>query len=386
MGRPPLRCPARPRSRSPKQLALALLVLVAWGALRAAEAQAPPPPAVGVRAAEIRGVARSYEFIGRIGAINTVQLRARVEGFLDKILFTEGQEVKAGTLLYQIEKAPYQAQVDANKANVAQLEAQHVNADLTLQRAQILLHSPAGQQSTVDAALAAERALAAQIDNAKAQLQLAEVNLGYTDISAPVDGRIGRTAYTQGNLVNAASGVLATIVSQDPIYAIFPVAQRQLEDIRAERHQENGTTIKIEIRVKLANGKEYPHPGVWNFTDVQVNQQTDTLIMRATLPNPERQLVDGQFATVVVKERNEQPRLVVAQAAVQLDQAGSFVLIVDPDNKVEMRRVTTGPQDGTDVVVTEGLKEGEKVIVDGIQKVRPGQVVSATVLPAGKGS
>jgi membrane fusion protein (multidrug efflux system) len=108
--------------------------------------------------------------------------------------------------------------------------------------------------------------------------------------------------------------------------------------------------------------------------------------MRATLPNPERQLVDGQFATVVVKERNEQPRLVVAQAAVQLDQAGSFVLIVDPDNKVEMRRVTTGPQDGTDVVVTEGLKEGEKVIVDGIQKVRPGQVVSATVLPAGKGS
>src|SRR4029077_12762120 len=213
-----------------------------------------------------------------------------------------------------------------------QLEAQHVNADLTLQRAQILLHSPAGQQSTVDAALAAERALAAQIDSAKAQLQTAEINLGYTDIRAPIDGRIGRTAYTRGNLVNAASGVLATIVSQDPIYAIFPVAQRQLEDIRAERHQENGTTIKIEILVKLSNGKEYPHRGVWNFTDVQVNQQTDTLIMRATLPNPERQLVDGEFATVVVKERNEQPRLVVPQAALQLDQAGSFVLVVNSDN------------------------------------------------------
>src|SRR4029077_15834463 len=301
MGRPPLRCPARPLSRSSKELLLALLALVAWGAPRAAEAQAqaPPPPAVGVRAAEIRGVAPSYEFIGRIGAINTVQLRARVEGFLDKILFTEGQEVKAGDLLYQIEKGPYQAQVDANKANVAQLEAQHVNADLTLQRAQILLHSPAGQQSTVDAALAAERALAAQIDSAKAQLQTAQINLGYTDIRAPVDGRIGRTAYTKGNLVNAASGVLATIVSQDPIYAIFPVAQRQLEEIRADRHQENGSMIKIEILVKLANGKEYPHRGVWNFTDVQVNQQTDTLVMRATLPNPERQLVDGEFATVV---------------------------------------------------------------------------------------
>ncbi len=386
MGKPPLRFAARPACGRPLRIALALAALACCGALRAAEAQAPPPPAVGVRATEIRGVARAYEFIGRIGAINIVQLRARVEGFLDKILFTEGQEVKAGDLLYQIEQAPYQAVVDADKANVAQLEAQHVNADLTLQRAQILLHSPAGQQSTVDAALAAERALAAQIDGAKAQLQQAEINLGYTQIRAPIDGRIGRTTYTKGNLVNPASGVLATIVSQDPIYAIFPVSQRDLEDIRAERHQEGGPTIKIEILVRLANGKLYPHPGVWNFTDVQVNQQTDTLIMRATLPNPERQLVDGEFCTVVVKERNEQPRLVIPQAAVQLDQAGSFVLIVNPDNKVEERRVTTGPQDGTDVVVTDGLKPGERVIVDGIQKVRVGQAVSATVLPAGKGS
>jgi len=386
MDRAPLRCPARPRWRPSKQLFLALLALAVWGAPGAADAQTPPPPAVGVRPAEIRGVARSYEFIGRIGAINTVQLRARVEGFLDKIPFTEGQEVKAGDLLYQIEQAPYQAQVDANKANVAQLEAQHVNADLTLQRAQILLHSPAGQQSTVDAALAAERALAAQIDAAKAQLQTAEINLGYTDIRAPVDGRIGRTAYTKGNLVNAASGVLATIVSQDPIYAIFPVSQRQLEEIRADRHQENGSTIKIEILVRLITGKIYPHPGVWNFTDVQVNQQTDTLTMRATLPNPDRQLVDGEFATVIVKERKEQPHIVVPQAALQLDQAGTFVLIVDPDNKVELRRITPGPVDGSDIVITDGLKEGEKVIVDGIQKVRPGQVVSATVLPAGKGA
>ena len=310
MGKPPLRFAARPACGRPLRIALALAALACCGALRAAEAQAPPPPAVGVRAAEIRGVARAYEFIGRIGAINIVQLRARVEGFLDKILFTEGQEVKAGDLLYQIEQAPYQAVVDADKANVAQLEAQHVNADLTLQRAQILLHSPAGQQSTVDAALAAERALAAQIDGAKAQLQQAEINLGYTQIRAPIDGRIGRTAYTKGNLVNPASGVLATIVSQDPIYAIFPVSQRDLEDIRAERHQEGGPTIKIEILVRLANGKEYPHPGVWNFTDVQVNQQTDTLIMRATLPNPERQLVDGEFGTVVVEgaQRAAAPR------------------------------------------------------------------------------
>ena len=125
-----------------------------------------------------------------------------------------------------------------------------------------------------------------------------QVNLGYTDIIAPIDGRIGRTAYTQGNLVNPGSGVLATIVSQDPIYVLFPVSVRQLQEIREARQQEDGSLIKIEIPVRLSTGKEYPHPGVWNFTDPQVDQQTDTVIMRATLPNPERQLVDGEFVTV----------------------------------------------------------------------------------------
>ncbi len=381
----PLHSPARTRLRRPTRLALVLVTLVGWGALFAAEAQAPPP-AVGVRAAEIRGVARAYEFIGRIGAINTVQLRARVEGFLDKILFKEGQEVKEGELLYQIEQAPYQAQVDQAKAKLASDQAQVVNAELQYRRSAELAQHQNAPQSQADKDKATMDSAQAAVMQDQAALELTEVNLSYTQIHAPIDGRIGRTAYTQGNLVNPASGVLATIVSQDPIYAIFPVSQRQLEDIRAERHQENGSLIKIEILVRLANGKEYPHPGVWNFTDVQVNQQTDTLIMRATLPNPERQLIDGEFVTVVVKERKEQPRLVVAQAAVQLDQAGSYVLVVGTDNKVEMRRITTGAQDGTDVVVTEGLKAGEQVIVDGIQKVRVGQSVAASVLPAGKGS
>ncbi|MGC2414734.1 MAG: efflux RND transporter periplasmic adaptor subunit [Stellaceae bacterium] len=385
MAKVPQCSPVRALSRWPIRLALIVAALVGSGALGAAEAQAPPP-AVGVRAAEIRGVARSYEFIGRIAAISTVQLRARVEGFLDKILFTEGKEVKEGDLLYQIEKAPYQAQVDQAKAKLLSDQAQVVNAELQYRRSFELAQHQNTPQSQADKDKATMDSARAAVMQDEAALTLAEVNLGYTDIRAPIDGRIGRTAYTTGNLVNAASGVLATIVSQDPIYAVFPVAQRQLEDIRAERHQENGSMIKIEILVKLANGKEYPHRGVWNFTDVQVNQQTDTLIMRATLPNPERQLVDGEFATVMVKERKEQPRLVVPQAALQLDQAGSFVLVVNPDNNVEMRRVTPGPQDGADIVITAGLKQGEQVIVDGIQKVRVGQTVTVTVLPSGKGA
>src|SRR6266576_1803690 len=285
-------------------------------------AAAPPAnPAVGVRLAAMKGVSQSFEFVGHIKATDKVDVRARIEGFLEKIAFREGQDLKAGDLLYQIEKVQSQAQVDQD----------------------------------------------------------------YTDIRAPIAGRIGRTVYTLGNLVNPASGVLATIVSQDPIYVLFPVSVRDLEIIREARRSEEGGLAKIEIRVRLSNGKDYPQRGVWNLTDPQVDQQTDTLIMRATIPNPERQLIDGQFVTAVIRERREEPRLVVPQAAVQIDQSGRYVLVVDDQNKVEQRRIETGPNQGTDVVVTSGVKDGEKVIVDGIQKVRPGQAVQVTELPTAGG-
>jgi membrane fusion protein, multidrug efflux system len=160
---------------------------------------------------------------------------------------------------------------------------------------------------------------------------------------------------------------------------LFPVSQRQLEDIRESRRQQDGTLTKIEIRVTRSNGEPYPLPGVWNFTDPQVDQQTDTLIMRATLPNPDRSLVDGQFVSVDLRERKEQPRLVVPQAALQVDQAGYYVLIVNGDSKVEQRRVTVGSSQGLDTVIQSGLKLGEQVIVEGVQKVRPGQKVKATL-------
>jgi membrane fusion protein (multidrug efflux system) len=214
----------------------------------------------------------------------------------------------------------------------------------------------------------------------RAALTQAEVNLGYTDIRSPIDGRIGRHAYTRGNLVNPASGVLATIVSQDPMYVLFPVSVRDLGLIREARHTEGGGFAKIEIHVRLADGTEYPQRGVWNLTDPQADQQTDTVIMRATIPNPDRRLLDGQFVTAIIRGRREEPRLVVPQAALQIDQSGYYVLVVDDRHQVEQRRVRTGPDRDTDVVVTSGLREGEHVIVDGIQKVRPGQIVQETVL------
>jgi membrane fusion protein (multidrug efflux system) len=341
----------------------------------------PPKPAVGVQPATVKGVSRSFEFVGRIKAVNQVDLRARVEGFLEKIEFREGQDVKAGELLYQVEKVQYQAAVDQAKANLASAQALVINDELQYDRQSQLVKDQFSPQSRVDQLKAALDSDKAKVLQTQAALTQAEVNLGYTDIRAPVDGRIGRTVYTLGNLVNPASGVLATIVSQDPIYVLFPVSVRDLENIRAARRQEDGDLAKIDIRVRLPNGDEYPQRGVWNLTDPQVDQRTDTLIMRAIIPNPDRRLIDGQFITAIIKQRQEQPRLVVPQAALQIDQSGYYALVVDSDHKVEQRRVQTGPDLGTDVVVTSGVQEGDQVIVDGVQKVHPGQLVQEAVLP-----
>jgi membrane fusion protein (multidrug efflux system) len=360
-------------------ICLLLLLLAACD-----EKKAPPPPpkpAVSVQPAAMKGVNRTFEFVGRIKAVNQVDLRARVEGFLEKILFREGQDVKAGDLLYQIEKVQYQAAVDQAKANLAAAQALVINDQLQYDRQLQLAKDQFSPQSRVDQLKAALDSDKAKVLQAQAALTQAEVNLEYTDIRAPVDGRIGITAYTLGNLVNSASGVLATIVSQDPIHVLFPVSVRDLESIRAARRQDNGDLAKIEIRIRLPNGDEYAQRGVWNLTNPQVNQQTDTLIMRATIPNPERRLVDGEFVTAIIKERREQPRLVIPQAALQIDQSGYYALVVDGEHKVVQRRVQTGPDLGTDVVITSGVEEGEKVIVDGIQKVRPGQIVQEAALP-----
>ena len=369
-------------------VALVVLAGVGWFLLRdvAASRQptaAPLPPTVGVQPVIEKGVNRSFEFVGRIKAVNEVALRARVEGFLEKALFTEGQHVKVGQLLYQIEKVQYQAEVDRTKANIAIDEADLTNAQLQYDRSLDLSTRNFGTQATVDSNKA-------KLENAKGKLLFdkaahlqAQANLDYTDIRSPIDGRIGRIRYTVGNLVNPASGVLAIIVSQDPIYVEFPVSVRDLHTIRDARASGGaaGVLAKIDIRIRLSDGQEYPHSGTWNFTQPRVDRQTDSLIIRATLPNPDGVLEDGEFVTVIIREKAEEQRLVVPQAALQVDQSGYYALIVDKQHKVVQRRVKTGPNEGTDVVVVSGLEAGDNVIVDGIQKVRPGQIVKETVVP-----
>src|SRR5579872_6162680 len=226
----------------------------------------PPPPAVGVTLAQMKGVTPSFDFVGRVKAVDTVQLRARVEGFLEKVLFKEGEHVKPGELLYQIEKTQYQAAVDQATANVAAAEAQELNAQLQFNRSSDLVKTSAVSQATLDQNRAALESAKASVLQNKAALSIAQENLGYTDITSPIDGRIGLTTYTQGNLVNAASGVLATIVSDDPIYVEFPVSMRQIADIMTAHKKDADAPANIKVFVRLANRTEYAHPGVWNFT------------------------------------------------------------------------------------------------------------------------
>jgi membrane fusion protein (multidrug efflux system) len=362
-----------------------------------AEAQPAPggPPAVGVVRAQRQQITETDEFVGRVQAINHVALVARVTAFLEKRQFVEGAEVKLGDLLYQLEQPPFQAQVDAGKANVDQLTAQHRNAQLTLERQQSLLKTPAGQQSNVDLALANERALAAQIAGAQAQLRTAEINLGYTEIRAPVDGKISATAVTEGNVVSPTTGTLANIVSQDPIYALFPVSVRAALDLR-NRYAQKGGFNAVLIKLRLPDGTIYGQDGKLEYVSPTIAEQTDTIMLRGVIPNPvfpgmqandpgSRPLVDGEFVTVLLEGVQPVAVLAIPRAAVLSDQQGDYVYVVDAQNKAQIRRIQQGQSTPSTAVVTNGLQEGELVIAEGLQRVRPGEIVSpapATPPPA----
>ncbi len=363
-------------------LLLILVVLPVW-----ARAQpAPPAPAVGVVPAERQQITETNEFIGRIQAIGRVALVARVTAFLEKRAFVEGAEVKKGDLLYLLEQPPFQAQVDYNKANVAQLEAQHRTAELTLERAQYLLKTVAGEQATVDSALAGERSLAAQIAAAQAQLEQAEINLGYTEIRAPIDGEISSTAVTEGNVVSPTSGTLANLVSQDPMYVLFPIALRTGLDLRS-RYGPKGGFSAVVIKLRLPNGRIYKTAGRLDYAAPTVAQTTDTITLRGVIPNlvypgmkvgepGARELIDGEFVTVLLEGVQPVSVLAIPRSAVLSDQQGDYVYVIDAQNKAQQRRIQLGQSTPSTAVVTKGLREGELVISEGVQRARPGETVS----------
>ena len=367
-------------SAVPKAAFCALIIAVSCS-VAAAQGTAPPP-AVSVTPVVSREVTETIDYIGRLTAVDKVDVVARVPGFLEERKFKEGQYVKKGDLLFRIEQATYKAAVEQARANVAKAKATEVNAKLQFERGKELVRNQNIPQATLDQRAADEEAAQASVMEAQAALDQAEINLGYTEIRSPIDGRIGLAIFTEGNLVQPSSGKLATIVSQDPIYVTFQVSQRNLLDYFRRRAEDPGKNTHVNIRIKLPNGTIYPHTGLSDFLDVQVDPTTDTVTVRATVPNPEGILIPSGVVGVTVERGAPKSALAIPQAAVLLDQAGRYVLVVDAAKKVEQRRVTTGVEQGRNIVVTDGLKEGELVIVEGIQKVRPGQTVTATVVPA----
>ena len=379
----------------PACLGAAFLIVASLPGPALAQGGPPGPPAVGTSVVQPQSITQSEEFVGRVQATNRVDLVARVTGFLTKRLFTEGEEVKPGELLYQIEKPPFEADVQAKQALVAQASAQLANASITLGRATTLLNTPAGQRSTVDDATASQRSQAAMLLGAQANLATSQINLGYTDITAPIAGKIGRTNITIGNVVSPSTGTLATIVSQDPMYVYFPIAVRTTLELR-DRYADKGGTKAVIVKLRLPNGQIYAPDGHIDFIDPTVAPNTDTISIRALIANPyypgaqpgtpaDRELTDGEFVTVLLQGAVPIRTLAIPQAAVLSDQQGSYVWVVGADNKAVQRRVTLGQTAGALVMVAAGLKQGETIVSDGVQRVRPGQAVNPAPAAPGPG-
>ena len=365
---------------------LALAMLIATAAPAAAQAPAGGPPAVGVIKVSKHPVTETDRFVGRIQATAKVDIVARVTAFLESYDFKEGDEVEKGQLLYKLEQPPFQAAVEAEQGTIQQFQAQLANANVTLQRANTLLNTPAGQQSTVDTAKATQGNVQGQLLTAQAQLKTAQINLGYTTITSPIDGKIGRTNVTSGNVVSPSSGTLSTVVGQDPMYVVFPVSVRSVLELR-DRYVPIGGFDAVRLRVVLPNGKTYGQTGKLNFVDNTVSSNTDTITLRGTIPNPVlpqqqgvstvvRDLYDGEFVTVLVEGAQPVDLLAIPQAAVLTDQQGSYVYVVGDDNKALRQTVQLGQAQPPEVSVISGLKEGQTIVVDGLQRVRVGQPVS----------
>jgi membrane fusion protein (multidrug efflux system) len=368
-----------------KRVFLVAGLIIAGAANFAAAQTAAPVQKVGYITAAAVPVYDESSYVGRIAAPQIVQLQARVTGFLEQQNFTDGDNVKQGQLLYVIEQPPYQAAVAQAQAALESAQAKAHNSALTFGRAQALLRTPAGQQSVVDAAAANAASDAAAIASAQAQLQTAQINLGYTEIRAPIDGQIGATTVTTGNVVGPTSGTLATIVSQDPMYVTFALPVVDALKFRNAAGASGGLN-NLDLLVQLPDGRMYDQAGQINFINNQVTADTDTLTWRGTIANPllpaagalpgsARELTDGEFITVILRARTPHQQIVIPRDAVITDQLGDYVLEVDGSNKVVRVSVTMGTETNDSVQISDGVKAGDRIITQGVQRIHPGLTV-----------
>jgi RND family efflux transporter MFP subunit len=351
-----------------------------------AQQAAPPPPEVTISQVVSREVTDSWEFTGRTDSVETVDVRARVSGYLDEILFTDGQEVKQGDVLFKIDPRPFKAALDNAVGQKAQWEAKLARAKADVQRYEKLVPTGAATPQDLDKAKADQGEATAAIQSAEATIDRAKLDLEFASVTAPISGQIGESAISKGNLVRGDYDLLATIVSLHPIYVNFDVSERDLLEFRnrnrdkvlaATEKQPEIRALKIPVTLGLANENGFPHEGVMDFADNRVNPSTGTIRVRATFDNTKRLFKPGLFARVRVPAGSPRQSVLVSERAIGIDQGVKYVLAVDDKKVVDRRFVELGAlQDDGLRVITSGLKPEEWVVVNGLQRARPGKPVN----------
>lgn len=353
--------------------------------LSIADAQEQNAPSVIVIEASEQEITPVFSYPGRAEAVETVQLRARVEGFIEQRNFREGADVAKGDLLFVIEQEPYQIVVEQRNAELAAAIATEKNAQADFKRKKALVKRNDVSRAALDESEADLATAKATTLHARAELRAANLDLNYTEIRSPIDGRISRETYSVGNLVGSSSEPLATVTKFDPIYVTIKVSEEQLIDARKRGIDLDNPPVAPSLL--LSDGTSYPYEGRFEYLAAEVDQGTDTITARAEFPNPDKILLPGQFISVLVRQKLAEFAITIPQTAVQQDANGYFVLVVDRENTVEMRRVTVGRQVENNWQVQEGLATGERVIIQGIQKAGIGKKVNPTLNgESGKGS
>lgn len=339
----------------------------------AAASSAPPPPEVDVVDVVAQPVVLSESFTGRVEAAETVELRPRVSGYIQEVAFEEGELVEQGDLLFLIDQRPYQARIGAAQAELAQARSQSAQSASEAERARLLLGRQAISQEVHDQRQSALSNARAMVDAAEAALVTAELDLEYTRITAPVSGRAGRAMVTRGNLANADQSLLTTLVTIDPIHVYFEADEQAAFASHTMLNSGESNSLKIELGGDAAR----QFTGTLDFIDNRLNPNTGTLQFRALLANPDGRIRPGEFARVEMPVARMEQALLVDRKAILTDQDRRYVYVVGENNLADRRQISTGRQVGEQTVITEGLNAGDRVIVNGVQKVfMPGMEVS----------
>ncbi len=359
-----------------------LLGVLLLAACQQQEASAPPPEVV-VDVATLETYQPRLAYAGRLHAVEDVAIRARVNGYLKERAFHEGDLVKAGDVLYRIDPAPFEAELASAHAALVRAQAGVDVARRNYERGRDLLPRGAISVSEMDRLEGAMVEAEANLESAEAQVESARVNLSYTRITAPLSGRVGASQASVGDLVGPDAGALTTLVSIDPIRAHFQVSESLFLAMDSRRREIEAVDPEIvrevEVELELSDGSRYPHRGVLDFISNRIDELTGTIATRASVPNPEERLRPGQYVRIHVFLPVQEEVVMIPQAALQADQQGDFVLVVDAGDQVRRRTVEQGPRVAGKVIIREGLDDGERVVVRGIQRVRPGQLVRAVM-------